>query len=70
MVQSISPFVSPSICLYINPRAFLHGGWMDFLRIGYHDQVAWAVDACKIEFGSMPNLINYGNVVINVECLL
>ena len=31
-------------------------GW-----IFYHDQVPWAADACKTEFGSVPNLSNYDN---------
>ena len=28
----------------------------------------WAADACEIEFGSVPNLSNYGNFFINFEC--
>ena len=38
---------------------------MDFLHIGYHDRVLWAVNASNIEFGSMPNLSNYDHVFIN-----
>ena len=34
---------------------------MDFIHIGYHDQVPWAAHACKILFGSVPNLSNYGH---------
>ena len=33
---------------------------MDFLRIEYHDQVPWAADAFKTEFGSVANLSSYG----------
>ena len=51
---------SLSISLSACPCAFQHDGWMDFLHIGYHDQVAWAADACKIEFDSVPNLSRYG----------
>ena len=29
---------------------------MDFLYVRSHDQVSWADDACKIEFGSVPNV--------------
>ena len=47
--------------LSVRPSAFLHDGWTDFLHIGYHDQVPWATDACKTEFGSVPHLSNYGN---------
>ena len=43
---------------------------MDFLHIGYHDQVSRDADSYKIEFGSVPHLSNYGNFFINVECLL
>ena len=56
--------VHPSICPSCL-RAFLHDGWMDFLHIGYHDQVPWAADACKTEFGSVPTLTNYGHFFIN-----
>ena len=55
--------VSPSV----HPHAFLHNDWMDFLHIGYHDQVSWGADACKIVFGSVPNLYNYGYFFINFE---
>ena len=48
---------------------FLHDGWMDFLHIGYHDQVPWAAFASKIEFGSVLNLTNYSHFFINFECL-
>ena len=43
---------------------------MDFLHNGYHDQVQWATDACKLESGSMPNLSNCGYFFINLESLL
>ena len=48
---------SPSV----HPCAFLHDGWIDFLHVGYHDQVPWAADAWQTEFGSVPNLSNYVN---------
>ena len=32
---------------------------MDFHHTGYHDQIQWAADACKIEFGAVPNVSNY-----------
>ena len=41
---------------------------MNFLHIGYHDQVVWAADVCKIKVGYVPNLSNYGNFFINLEC--
>ena len=43
---------------------------MDFLHIGYCDQVQSATDAHKIEFGSVPNLCNYGNFsyILSVSC--
>ena len=41
-----------SVRLFSRPCVFLHDGWMDFLDIGYHGQVLWAADACKIELGS------------------
>ena len=47
---------SPSVL----PHAFLHDDWMDFRHIGYHDQVEWAADVSKIEFGSVPNWSNFG----------
>ena len=61
--------VSQSISLLSHPHTFLHDGAMDFLHIRYHDQVPWAADAYKIEFG-VPNLSHYGNFFIHVECLL
>ena len=57
----------PAVHLPVHPHAFLHDGWMDFFHIGYHDQVPWAVDARKIEFGSVRNLTNYGHFFINFE---
>ena len=56
-------------CLNSCPHAFLCDGWMDFLHIGYHDQVPWAPDACKTEFDTEQNLSNYGHFFINFECL-
>ena len=44
--------------LTVNPGAFLTGGWMDFLHIGYLNQVPYAADTSKIPFGSVPNLSN------------
>ena len=64
-----SPSVCPSVQLSVHPRAFLHDGWTDLLHIGYHDQVPWGTDTCKIEFDSVPNLTNYGNFFVNFECL-
>ena len=49
-MQCISPFVYPC--------TVLHGSWMDYRHIGYYDQVQLATDACKIEYGSVPNLCN------------
>ena len=54
----------PSVQLSVRPLAFLYDGWMDFLRIGYHDQVQWVIDVCKIEFGYLPNWSNYGHFFI------
>ena len=48
--------VCHSVHLSVRPRVLLHDGWMDFLHIRYHDQVPWTANACKIEFGSVPNL--------------
>ena len=45
----------------VRPHAFLNGGWMDFVYIGYRDQVPSADDFCKREFGSVSNVSNYGN---------
>ena len=42
--------------LSVRLRAFHHDGWIDFLHIGYHDQVPWATYVCKIEFGYVPSL--------------
>ena len=61
---------TPSVSLSVHPCAFFHDNWIDFLHIGYHDQVPWATGAYKIEFGSMPHLSNYGNFPILLECLL
>ena len=41
---------------------------MDVLHIGYNDLLPWAANACKIEFGSVLNLSNYGIFFIKVEC--
>ena len=30
----------------------------------------WVAHVCKIEFGSVPNLINYGHFFIHFVCLL
>ena len=49
----------------VRPCAFLHNGWLDFLHIEYNDQVSWAAHACKIEFGSVPNLSKY---ILSVCC--
>ena len=59
-----------SVHLSVHPHTFLHDGWMDFLHIGYHDQVPCVVEVWKITFGSVPNWSNYGYLFINVECLL
>ena len=48
--------VSPSVYLSIHPCALPDDGCMHFLHFEY-DKVPWAADACKMEFGSMPNLI-------------
>ena len=64
----VVPCVHPSVLMSI--LAFLHDGFMDFLHIGYHDQVPWAADACKTEFGSVLNMSNYGIFFINFDCLL
>ena len=58
--------ISPSIC----PRVCLHDTWLDFLHVWYHDQVQWAVDACKIELGCMTNFSNCVHFFIHFECLL
>ena len=34
---------------------------MDFVHIGYHNQVLWAADSRKAEFGSVQNFSNYCN---------
>ena len=70
MVQSVSPSVSPSICLSLCSHAFLNDGWIDFLHIGYHDQVPRVADSSIIEFGSVPNLSNVCYFFIDFECLL
>ena len=54
--------VSPAVCLSVHPQTFLHDGWIDSLHIGYHDQVPWAADAYKIEFGFVQNLTNCGHL--------
>ena len=63
--------VHPSV-LSICPCAFLYDGWLEFFHTctWYHDQVAWAADACNTEFGYMANLSKYDNVFINCVCLL
>ena len=40
---------------------------MDFLHIKAHDQVPWVADACKIEFGSVPNCSNYDQFFIKFD---
>ena len=35
-----------------------------FIHIWYSNQVACVTDICKIAFGSMPNLSDYGNIVL------
>ena len=40
--------------------------WVYFLNSWYHDQVPWATNPCKIEFGYVPNLSNSGNFVIYI----
>ena len=60
---------SQSVHLSVYHRAFLHDGWMDFLHIGYHDQVPWTTNACKIEFVSIPNCSNCGYIFINFDYL-
>ena len=59
--------VCPSVFAH---SSMLHYGLIDFLHIGYHDQVSWSTDACKIEFGSVPNLSNYGYffIIFSVCC--
>ena len=43
---------------------------MDIFHIGYHDQIPYATDACKLEFGSVPNLSIYGHFpyILSVCC--
>ena len=36
----------------------------DFIHIWYSNQIPCVADACKIPFGSMPNLSNYGNIFL------
>ena len=56
---------SPSV----HSCTFLHDGWLDFLNIGYHDQVPCAAAASNIEFGCVPKLSNYGNFFsIKFQC--
>ena len=65
-VQPISLSVQMSSC----PHLFLHDGLIDFLHIRYHEEVPWAADACKIEFGSVPHLSNCGyfSYIVSVCC--
>ena len=44
--------------------------WVEFIHIWYSNQVPCVADACKISFGSMRSLSNYGTIVSNFMCLL
>ena len=76
--HSVHLSLHESVCLpvhfihqSIHPHTFFHDGLMDFLHIWYHDhidQVPWAADVCKIEFGSVQNLNNYGYFFILFVC--
>ena len=54
----------------VHPRTFHHDGCMDFLHIGYHDQLQRVAHSYKMQFGSVPNLSNYDYFFLNYECLL
>ena len=66
-LSSCQSWCQAAIHLSVCCRTFLHDGLMDFLHIGYHDQVPSAADVCKIKFGSALNLSNYDNFFINFE---
>ena len=51
------------VSLSVNPPTFLHDGWLDFFHIGFYHQVIQATDASKTEFGSVPNLSNFGHFI-------
>ena len=59
-----------AICQSVQPCAFLHDGGWNFFMLGTMIRYHWLADACKIKFGSVSNLSNYGNSFINVEYLL
>ena len=57
--------VQPSVCEAILAHSSMMAGWISFiLGTMITDQVPWAADAHKIEFGSVPNLTNCGNFFI------
>ena len=60
-----------SICLSVSQSSRIPPWWLDGFSAYW---VPWwgtmAADACKIKFDSVPNLSNYGNFFINVQCLL
>ena len=60
--HSIRLYVCPVVC----PCTFLHDGCMDFLYIGYHDQMPSAAHASKI--GKI--LVIMAIFSINFQCLL
>ena len=61
--QSVCPSRCTSLCI---PPWWLDG----CSSFEYHDQVPWATDTCKLEFGFVLNLSNYGHFFLTVECLL
>ena len=44
-------------CLY-----YVREKWIDFTHLVYTKHGPYVADACKIMFGSVPNLTNYGNI--------
>ena len=63
--------ISLSVLLSVSPSLHIPPWWLDgFSSYSVVAQVQWATDACKIKFGSVPNLSNYGYFFIRFECLL
>ena len=55
----------PSVCHAVHTSVM--AGWIFF--IWYNDQEPAGIDACKLEYGSVPNLNSYSNFVIQFVCL-
>ena len=66
--QSVRQSSHQSICQSVLEHSYMKAGWIFFILGAMIRYQHWVAHVCKIEFGSVSNLSNYGYFFINFEC--